>query len=108
MQPCKEDACGCGERAIVHRAAYASEQVARSCLQTAFEQDFTLSSNNAVKERVNAAADPRLPAPGGVVDAVTTTRRCCRRSSSAKVGELHLALPHRSFSASSYTEICFR
>ena len=36
--------------------------------KTTFEQDFSLSSGNAVKGRVVAKADPRLPAPGGTVE----------------------------------------
>ena len=36
--------------------------------KTTFHQDFSLSSANAVKGRVAAAADPRLPAPGGTVE----------------------------------------
>ena len=36
--------------------------------KTTFQQDFRLSSGNAVKGRVAAKADPRLPAPGGTVE----------------------------------------
>jgi hypothetical protein len=36
--------------------------------KTAFHQDFRLSSDSAVKGRVTAAVDPRLPAPGGSVE----------------------------------------
>lgn len=36
--------------------------------KTTFRQDFSLSSDRAVKGRVTAVADPRLPAPGGVVE----------------------------------------
>jgi hypothetical protein len=36
--------------------------------KTTFQQDFSLSSGNAVKGRVAAKADPRLPAPGGFVE----------------------------------------
>ena len=36
--------------------------------KTTFQQDFSLSSGSAVKGRVTAVADPRLPAPGGVVE----------------------------------------
>ena len=36
--------------------------------KTTFHQDFSLSSGNAVKGRVTTASDPRLPAPGGVVE----------------------------------------
>lgn len=36
--------------------------------KTTFQQDFSLSSDSAVKGRVTAVADPRLPAPGGVVE----------------------------------------
>ena len=36
--------------------------------KTTFHQDFRLSSANAVKGRVAAKTDPRLPAPGGVVE----------------------------------------
>ena len=36
--------------------------------KTTFQQDFRLSSDSAVKGRVTAEADPRLPAPGGTVE----------------------------------------
>jgi hypothetical protein len=36
--------------------------------KTTFQQDFRLSSDSAVKGRVTAVADPRLPEPGGVVE----------------------------------------
>jgi hypothetical protein len=36
--------------------------------KTTFQQDFSLSSDSAVKGRVNSAPDPRLPAPGGVIE----------------------------------------
>lgn len=36
--------------------------------KTRFQQDFSLSSDSAVKRRVTAVADPRLPAAGGVVE----------------------------------------
>ena len=36
--------------------------------KTTFQQDFRLSSDSAVKGRVTAVADPRLPAPGGSVE----------------------------------------
>ena len=36
--------------------------------KTTFQQDFRLSPDSAVKGRVAAVADPRLPAPGGVVE----------------------------------------
>ena len=36
--------------------------------KTAFQQDVSLSRDRAVKRRVGAEADPRLPAPGGFVE----------------------------------------
>ena len=36
--------------------------------KTMFQQDFSLSSGNAVQGRVAVKADPRLPAPGGTVE----------------------------------------
>ena len=36
--------------------------------KTTFQQDFSLSSESAVKGHVTAVLDPRLPAPGGAVE----------------------------------------
>ena len=40
----------------------------RKSTEEGLQQDFSLSSGNAVQGRVGAKTDPRLPAPGGTVE----------------------------------------
>ena len=60
---------GLSERARRRALEIANDADLRvSAPKTTFQQDCSLSSGNAVNVRLTAVADPRLPAPGGVVE----------------------------------------